>query len=408
MPYEYTRVDISLLVNDPYVYDSTTGQVIHFGYLPVLSNTALLDNTTFAGVATDIESGSAGGQSWIIDHAGSVSINPIPANISPGNPTLAPGYSVTNADVNGIQEVEVNGTPIVAPGSGTAPRLSADGTTLVSANQTLVFAVNNPGVVVGSFYDQNNALHGYIDDHGNYTQIDVPGGSSTNVTGIDDAGDITGSYTDGNGTQHNFVGEMNRYAGIGTPIDDPTTPNNFTLTDTSNGQTSAQTGWAYSGPVAGLTSEYINISEDNLNITAHVPNSFIHSGSGEDAIDVSAVGGTNVLDGGTGSNFLVGGSGNDTFFCDDRNPSESIWSTLVNFHAGDAATIWGVTANDFSITMADNQGAAGYQGLTINAISTSPEASITLAGFSQSDIGSRLSVSYGQVDGNNYMQIQGH
>ena len=40
----------------------------------------------------------------------------------------------------------------------------------------------------------------------------------------------------------------------------------------------------------------------------HRPNEFIHTGSGFDAIDVSAAGGNNVLDGGTNSNFLVGGT----------------------------------------------------------------------------------------------------
>lgn len=191
----------------------------------------------------------------------------------------------------------------------------------------------------------------------------------------------------------------------------------FGLTNTSSNQSSMQDGAAYSGPVTGLTSEYINISQDNLNITAKTPNAFIKSGSGEDALNVQASGGNNVLDGGTGSNFLVGGNGNDTFFLDDRSASASLWSTLVGFHAGDSATIWGVTANDFSITYADNQGAAGYQGLTINATSsTTPEASLTLAGFSQSDLagGGRLSVSFGttqdlpNLPGSTFMQISGH
>jgi Ca2+-binding RTX toxin-like protein len=42
-----------------------------------------------------------------------------------------------------------------------------------------------------------------------------------------------------------------------------------------------------------------------------------------------------VLDGGTGSNFLTGGTGNDTFFVDDRALGSVIWDTVNNFHAGD-------------------------------------------------------------------------
>ena len=62
---------------------------------------------------------------------------------------------------------------------------------------------------------------------------------------------------------------------------------------------------AYAGPVGGLQHQLLMLSADNLNITATAPNSFIHTGSGTDAIDVSAIGGNNVLDGGTGSNFLT-------------------------------------------------------------------------------------------------------
>jgi AsmA family len=114
-----------------------------------------------------------------------------------------------------------------------------------------------------------------------------------------------------------------------------------------------------------LQAEYINVTSDNLNVTASSPNWFIHSGSGMDAIAVNS--GTNVLDGGTGSNFLVGGTGTDTFFVDDRGASADIWSTVVGFHQGDAATIWGVTPQDFNLARVDGQGAAGYTGLTLHA-----------------------------------------
>jgi serralysin len=69
----------------------------------------------------------------------------------------------------------------------------------------------------------------------------------------------------------------------------------------------------YTGPVAGITDEYIRITSDSLNITALSDNVFLHNGSGTDALVAS--GGTNVLDGGTGSNFLTGGSGTDTVLC---------------------------------------------------------------------------------------------
>jgi Ca2+-binding RTX toxin-like protein len=154
-------------------------------------------------------------------------------------------------------------------------------------------------------------------------------------------------------------------------------------------------GDAYTGPVAGLQHQFINITSDSLNITASSPNWFIHSGSGDDALAVSS--GTNVLDGGAGSNFLTGGTGKDTFFVDDRGATADIWSTVVNFHAGDSATVWGVTPQDFTLSFVDRQGMGSFTGLTLHATAAGkPTASLTLAGFSQADMHSgRLSVQFG-------------
>jgi serralysin len=142
-----------------------------------------------------------------------------------------------------------------------------------------------------------------------------------------------------------------------------------------------------------------------LNVTATTPGWFIHTGSGEDAI--AASGGINVLDGGTGSNFLTGGSGTDTFFVDDRGPPADIWSTVNNFHTGDAATVWGVTPNDFKLSWVDGEGAPGHTGITLHATAPNvPTASLTLAGFTSSDLSDgKLSVSFGAVSGNDYMYI---
>ena len=177
--------------------------------------------------------------------------------------------------------------------------------------------------------------------------------------------------------------------------------------DTTTAHTVPATAQSYTGPVAGLQEQYVNITCDSLNISVSTPNWFIHSGSGTDAIAVSS--GTNVLDGGTGSNFLTGGSGTDTFFVDDRCPSADIWSTVNGFHAGDAATIWGVTPQDFSLAWMDGQGAAGFTGLTLHATAPGqPTASLTLAGYTSADLGNgRLSVSFGTdpASGSAYMYV---
>ena len=178
--------------------------------------------------------------------------------------------------------------------------------------------------------------------------------------------------------------------------------------DTTTDQTIPSDSQPYAGPVSGLQNEFISITKDSLNITLSTPNWFINGG-GNDAIAASS--GVNVLDGGSGSNFLTGGSsGLDTFFVDDLVATSDVWSTLSNFIAGDAATVWGVTAQDFAINWVNDQGAAGFTGLTLHATAPGkPTASLTMVGYSQADLSSgRLSVSFGASGGSNYMYIHGN
>jgi hypothetical protein len=216
----------------------------------------------------------------------------------------------------------------------------------------------------------------------------------------------------------------------------PNAAKNYRIVDTTTGIAHYTNGAPYpaNGPVSGLTSEVIlanagdtNIgdtglgSRDNFNITASTPNSFIHTGIGMDAIDVSAAGGSNILDGGGGSNFLTGGAyvagspDHDIFYLDDRNPSGNLWSTIVNFHTGDQATVWGVNEKDFKLDWLPDQGAAGFTGLdAVFSAAGHPAAALTLTGygFAQLHDGS-LQVAYGRtgdlpgIPGSDYMTITG-
>jgi Ca2+-binding RTX toxin-like protein len=179
--------------------------------------------------------------------------------------------------------------------------------------------------------------------------------------------------------------------------------------DTTTGSSIAATGTPYVGPVAGLQNTYANITTDGLNILATTPNWFIATGSGNDAITVTN--GNNVVDGGSGSNFLTGGIGNDTFFVNATPPNQDIWSTVVHFHQGDFATLWGVSpVVATSMAWANNQGANGYTGLTLHATTVNgTSASLTLAGYSTTDLSNgRLAIAYG-VDAHTgpYMLIAG-
>lgn len=168
----------------------------------------------------------------------------------------------------------------------------------------------------------------------------------------------------------------------------------LTIADITTGQPVTVNGQPYVGPVSGLQQQYINITTDNLNIAATTPNWFIRSGSGEDAVAVTS--GTNVLDGGSGSNFLTGGSGTDTFF-DNASTTETTWSTISNFHIGDAVTLFGITPSDFTLSWANDEGATGYTGLTLTATAHGqPNTLLTLAGFNNTALtNGTLSISSG-------------
>jgi len=99
-------------------------------------------------------------------------------------------------------------------------------------------------------------------------------------------------------------------------------------------------GTPYTGPVAALDHQFISTNPAASAITSMLPSAFIHTGSGDDAIDVSRAGGVNVPRTAAPAQLPGRRSGADTFFVDDRAPAGSIWSTLVGFHAGDSATVW--------------------------------------------------------------------
>ncbi len=136
----------------------------------------------------------------------------------------------------------------------------------------------------------------------------------------------------------------------------------------------------------------------------------MHGGSAGDALQVTA--GHNVLDGGGGSNFLVGATGADggadVFFIDGRSSVET-WSTVVNFHQGDEITLWGFQDGTSTTGWTASEGAVGYLGATLHSEIAGPgtgiSASVTLAGWTRDDAMTRLTTDTGTVGGNSYLHI---
>ncbi len=166
---------------------------------------------------------------------------------------------------------------------------------------------------------------------------------------------------------------------------------------------------AANGP-SYIHSQYIYAGSDAMAASTSAANVFIHTGSGDDAIQVSS--GQNVLDGGLGSNFLTGGTGTDTFFTDARNPGV-VWNTIRGFHAGDAATLWGFDVKVSSYHWDSSvSGAAGSQGATLRAdivgglgrTGNGIDASITFAGMSLQQA-KGLHISTGTEPGGAYLYL---
>ncbi len=215
------------------------------------------------------------------------------------------------------------------------------------------------------------------------------------------------------------------FAGKGQPLPDGAKPLSgsgyasplpaVSILDTTTGAAVPDTfSTAYTGPVAGIAKQMIDISTDSLNITANAPSMFIKTGAGNDAVVLK--GGTNVVDAGGGSNFLTAsGGGADTFFLDGRNIPQAasaagpvpgaLWDTIEGFVKGDAVTIWGLDSSSSSGHLWQaNEGAAGHKGITLHTLEPSGAmVSLTLVGLPDS---SHLGQSFGSVNGNSYMYIK--
>ena len=161
----------------------------------------------------------------------------------------------------------------------------------------------------------------------------------------------------------------------------------------------------YAGPASAYFEwSYIYSGDHKMAFSTNAPNVFVHGGTGTDAIQVKT--GRNVLDGGLGSNFLVGGDGIDTFFVDARG-SGNTWSTLVNFHAQDTVTLWGFDLGKSVYSWDESSGAAGAQGATLRADTKGVgqiDASITFAGLTL-DQAKKLQVSTGVQPGGQYLYL---
>lgn len=239
----------------------------------------------------------------------------------------------------------------------------------------------------------------------NFVDQSPTAGKTTNL----EVAKLGNDYYVTEGTLHQPAGAVPLHSGSGNPP--PPAAQHVAAHDNTTGADVPDTSTLYTGPVAGIGSQFVSITPDNLNISAMADGMFIKTGAGNDAVALR--GGTNVVDAGGGSNFLTSGSGFDTFFLDARDiPAASsaagpvpgaIWDTIQGFGHGDAATIFGIGPGS-ALDWQYNEGAVGHTGLTLHAnLPNGSEASLTLTGI---DSRSGLQLSYGQTGGANYLYVK--
>jgi len=321
-----------------------------------------------------------------------------------GTQTVAPGNAIS--PFNGITISDANANPLDSATLTVSGGGTLGGAGLISTGGNVyTIAATSPAALTATL----NAL----------TFVAPPLGSQTSVVST-----IKLDVVDGQQTASDSKTAITEMATpLAPPVIPPTTGGsgtqpgtgggNFTIADQTTGQQTFASGDTYTGPVPGIADQFILITPDNLNISSAIPNVFIHSGSGTDALDVSRANGNNILDGSTGSNFLTGGTGIDTFYLDDRSPTSDVFSTIVNFHSGDNATIFGVNPTDFKVNFLDNQGAVGAKGL--DYAFTAPgkaNANLVIAGYTTADLNNgRLTATYGTtadlpgLPGSQYLNI---
>jgi hypothetical protein len=69
---------------------------------------------------------------------------------------------------------------------------------------TVAVGINNAGQISGYFQDAAG-YHGFFNNGGVFSTIDVEGATATYAEGINNSGDIVGYYVDASGKTHGFL-----------------------------------------------------------------------------------------------------------------------------------------------------------------------------------------------------------
>jgi uncharacterized delta-60 repeat protein len=297
------------------------------------------------------------------------------------------GGHIAKVDLTNLVDATFN-TKLVNGGVDTQIDVIASGT----AHSILLHGQTPGQVQVAANFSSsiNNITAVGLSPDGSTLLINFSSGATAAVPFSSGAGSITLA---GSTYQTSNLKDMATAAGNAAPV----------YMDATGGNTGYLLPTKFTGPASlGLHWQLVS-NTDNAVITGSSDSEFLKVASANSiGKAVNGNGGNDVIDGGVGSTFVTGGAGhNDTFFLDGRAPGVS-WSTITDFKAGsDKATIWGfvkgVSSIDASFSNYNNEGAGGYQGLTLHFKNLLPDGqaagsnpslnSITLSGHTLAEFG---------------------
>lgn len=98
-----------------------------------------------------------------------------------------------------------------APESSTFTQIDVPG-----ASSTSALGINPGGDIVGAYYDSSGSGHGFLLSNGAFTTIDVPGATFTSALGINSLGDIVGYYIE-SGNYHGYLLSNGAFTTVDVP-----------------------------------------------------------------------------------------------------------------------------------------------------------------------------------------------
>lgn len=143
--------------------------------------------------------------------------------------------------------------------------------------------------------------------------------------------------------------------------------------------------------IAGINAEYIYTGSQVMSFVSPAGENW-EFGGGSAFTELAAFSGNNIFIASTGSSYMLGGTGNDTFEIPDANlTGTATWDTITNFHHGDSISLAGLAGAGWTYSWSAGFAAVGSPGLTLEATSkTTPGLSefVTLGGLNMSNLAS--------------------